>query len=112
MNEEQQQLLNEKEKIEAEINQLLQLREGINTEAIDIIINSIKVDLHKNIEEEDWKGLKLNKAKIEKLRYLENILSNQEELITDKYKDLELIEYKIHNRQLSLTESEESTFSS
>lgn len=99
----QQQLTEEVEKLEVLIT-------SSDTSTFEIIIENIKEEMYKNIAEEDWKGLKNNKAKVEKFREVVKIVQNQQELLDEKKEELEDIEWKLNHIQGNLFDSQpEST---
>ena len=95
----QKQLREEVEKLEVLIT-------SSDTSTFEIIIENIKEEMYKNIAEEDWKGLKNNKAKVEKFREVVKIVQNQQELLNEKKEELEDIEWKLNHVQGNLFENQ------
>lgn len=99
----QQQIENVKKEIE-ELNLLTNIG---NMESFELIIKKIKKDMVKNVEEEDWKAHKENKAKIEKMRSFTNYVEKQTQLIEEKENELKDLQYQLDNYQMGLFDEDE-----
>lgn len=93
--------------IKAEIEELNTLTNVGNMEAFDLIISKIKSDMIENVKEEDWKALKENKAKIEKMRSFTNYIEKQTQLIEEKEEELKDLQYQLDNYQMGLFDEDE-----
>jgi len=93
--------------VKAEIEELNTLTNVGNMEAFDLIISKIKTDMIENVKEEDWKTLKQNKAKIEKMRSFTDYIENQTQVIEDKENDLTDLQYQLDNYQMGLFDEDE-----
>jgi hypothetical protein len=95
------------EKAEKELEELKKITEIGNTEAFDFIIKKIKENMTENINEEDWKSFKQNKAKIEKMRGFTEFVEKQTQLIEEKEDELEELNYELNHYQLGLFDEDE-----
>lgn len=95
------------EVIKEEITELNTLTNVGDMKAFDLIISKIKTDMIENVKEEDWKALKENKAKIEKMRSFTDYIENQTKVTEEKEKELDKLQSQLDNYQMGLFDEDE-----
>lgn len=95
------------ENVKTEIGELETLTNIGNMEGFELIIKKIKEDIIQNVKEEDWKSLKQNKSKIEKMRGFTDYIEKQTQIIEDKEAELTDLTCQLNNYQTSLFEDVE-----
>lgn len=93
------------EDVKKEIEELEILTNVGDMQAFDLIISKIKEDMIENVKEEDWKSLKDNKAKIEKMKSFTDYIEKQTQIIEDKENELNDLQYQLDNYQMELFET-------
>lgn len=93
--------------VKSEIEELEILTNVGDMQAFGLIIAKIKDDMIENIKEEDWKSLKDNKAKIEKMKSFTDYIEKQTQIIEDKENELNDLQHKLDNYQIGLFDEDE-----
>ncbi|MBR0234068.1 MAG: hypothetical protein IJQ47_08470 [Synergistaceae bacterium] len=100
-----QDLINQKQKLEEDIERLKKIVEAAADTTFDIIIEDLKNHMKSNIELEEWSTLKTNLKEVSAVNTTKDFLENQSKLLTKKQTELLELENQINNYQTNLFDS-------